>query len=85
MPILTVLEKITSCQVFLFFFEDNKASLDILRSGRNPTLRYMSRTQGVDMKWLHTVYMKDNVTAAYVPTTVVAADIYTKEYSDVHK
>ena len=37
------------------------------------------------MKWVHTIYMKDNVTATYVPASVMAADIYTKEYSDVHK
>ena len=69
LPILTIWEKVTRRPARLFFHEDNKAVLDIMKSGRNPTMRYVSRTQGVSMKWLHEVYQRENIHSSYVPTS----------------
>ena len=82
LPILTIWEQIAGRPVRLFFHEDNKAVLDIMKSGRNPTMRYVSRTQGVSMKWLHEVYQRENIHSSYVPTSLMAADIFTKPYTD---
>ena len=35
----------------LQFLEDNEAAIRILRSGRNPTMRHISRTHGVQLAW----------------------------------
>ena len=34
------------------FKEDNEAAIKILTSGKNPTMRHMQRTHGLDLAWL---------------------------------
>ena len=72
-------------QDIIVFHEDDKAMLDIIRTGRNPTLRYLSRTHGVSVKWLHEVYMRDDVHAQNTVTSLMAADIFTKGFTDARK
>ena len=33
--------------------EDNQAMIKVVESGRNPTMRYIGRTHGVSVAWLH--------------------------------
>eukprot|EP00969_Alexandrium_andersonii_P111125 4905443-Alexandrium_andersonii.AAC.1 len=33
--------------------EDNQAMMAIIKSGRNPTTRYLHRTHRVSVQWLH--------------------------------
>jgi hypothetical protein len=37
----------------LKFREDNAAAIQILKTGRNPTIRHMGRTHKVCLRWLH--------------------------------
>ena len=37
----------------LYVHEDNQAMLACVRSGRNPTMRYLHRTHRVSVQWLH--------------------------------
>eukprot|EP00969_Alexandrium_andersonii_P255119 11277818-Alexandrium_andersonii.AAC.1 len=36
-----------------YVHEDNRAMLAVMRSGRNPTMRYLHRTHRVSVQWLH--------------------------------
>eukprot|EP00969_Alexandrium_andersonii_P039757 1741445-Alexandrium_andersonii.AAC.1 len=38
---------------FLRVHEDNQAMIQIVRSGRNRTMRYLHRTHRVSVQWLH--------------------------------
>ena len=82
LPAMTLWESYAGRKTSLFFHEDNKAMLDIIRTGRNPMLRFLSRTHGVSVKWLHEVYMRDDVHAQYMVTSLMAADIFTKGFTD---
>ena len=85
LPLLGLWESYVGNVVTLHFHEDNKAMLDIVRTGRNPTLRYVSRTQGVSIKWLHEVYQKENIVSNYTSTSLMAADVFTKVFTDAVK
>ena len=47
------------------FLEDNQAMLQCVRSGRNPTMRHLSRTHRVSVAWMHEQYKSDNFTFAH--------------------
>ena len=85
LPAMTLWEEYTGVKTTLFFHADNKAMLDIIQTGRNPTLRYPSRTHGVSVRWLHEVYMRENFHAQYTVTSLMAADIFTKSFTDARK
>ena len=51
MPLLTLFQiMLPDCSAVLH--EDNRAALQIVRSGRNPTLRHLRRTHKVCTTWL---------------------------------
>ena len=35
---------------------DNEAMLQVIKTGRSPTMRYLSRTHRVSISWLHEIY-----------------------------
>ena len=45
----------------LGFYEDNQAMISVVRSGRNPTMRYFERTRGVSVAWLHEVFQAGHI------------------------
>ena len=59
-------------------FGDNPAMLCILKTGRNPTMRHLSRTHRVSVAWLHEQYQRENFVVSYVRSCDMAADIFTK-------
>jgi hypothetical protein len=63
---------------------DNQAMAAVIRSGRNPTMRHLSRTHGISISWLHE-QCQDQLHIEYVTTTLMAADIYTKAFHDAIK
>ena len=69
----------------LFFHEDNEEMLDTIRTRCNPTLRYLSRTHGVSVRWQHEVYMRENAHAQNTVPSLLAADILTKGFTDARK
>ena len=59
--------------------------ISVVRSGRNPTMRYLERTHGVSAAWLHEIFQADHIALVYETTGKMAADIYTKGYDDARK
>ena len=80
-PFLTLWEKVLQRKVILNFYEDNSAAIQILMTGKNPTIRHMGRTHRVDLAWLHEVFMnQDDVRLQFCDTDKQAADIFTKPF-----
>ena len=69
----------------LVVHEDNQAMIKIVETGRNPTMRYIGRTHGVSVGWLHETFKGDDLTLAYEITSRMCADIYTKAFTDAEK
>ena len=67
------------------FFYDNKAMISVVRSGKNPTMRHLERSHGVAVTWMHDMFERDYMYLAYEVTDRMAADIYTKAFSDSRK
>jgi hypothetical protein len=72
------------------FCEDNETSAQIMRTGRNPTMRHIGRTHGICIAWLserfkgilgseHTPDFKMSI----CPTDYMSADIFTKFFTKV--
>eukprot|EP00972_Heterocapsa_arctica_P070192 10369016-Heterocapsa_arctica.AAC.1 len=40
----------------LHFQEDNQAMIRVVETGRNPMMRYLQRTHGVSVAWLHETF-----------------------------
>ena len=67
------------------FRQHNESTAAIIRSGRNPTMRHMSRTQGVNVQWLHDLYKKKTFGVVYTRTEAQCADIFTKTFCELPK
>ena len=61
-------------------FGDNEAMLQVIKTGRNPTMRYLARTHRVSVAWLHKVYASGTFTFKYKEAKLMAADIFTKPF-----
>ena len=48
MPALRLMERILGKEPKFVFFDDNKAMISVVRSGKNPTMRHQERSHGVD-------------------------------------
>jgi hypothetical protein len=68
-----------------FVFGDNEAMLQVIKTGRNPTMRYLARTHIVSISWLHEVYQSGTFTFKFRETAGMAADIFTKAFSNPQK
>ena len=55
--------------------------IEIVRTGRNLTIRQISKTHGVAISWLHELYEDRDVRMRYISTSMMAADIFTKEFT----
>ena len=69
--------------VKLKFQEDNQATIQILKTSKNPALRHLSRTHRVNISWLCEVF-KDlkEVELVYCKSDEQAADILTKAFTN---
>ena len=67
------------------FHEDNQAMIAVCKSGRNPTMRHLGRTHKVDVAWLHERFESDDFELRYTESEQMAADIFTKGFSDPDK
>ena len=66
----------------LYIMLDNSPILEIIRTGRNLTMRHLSKTGGVSVAWLHEICSKEDVMLRYISTSLMAADIFTKAFSE---
>ena len=64
---------------------DNTAMLCVMKTGRNPTMRHLSRTHRVSVAWLHEQYHRERFNFKYVPSDCMAADIFTKSIIASHR
>ena len=62
--------------------EDNEAACRIIITGNNPNMRYMSRTQRIDISWLNEVYNEQIFRFVACPSHDQGADILTKACVD---
>ena len=62
--------------------EDNEAACRIIVTGNNPNMRYMSRTQRVDIAWLNERYNDKIFRFVACPSDYQGADILTKACVD---
>ena len=69
-----ILERTCELEVF----EDNEATIKIVRKGYSAKLRHVSRTHRVNLAGLSEELNKESVNLQYVNTTEQAADIFTK-------
>ena len=61
---------------------DNTAMIEIMRTGRNLTMRHLSKTHGISVAWLHEQYCRDDVIVKYVASALMAADLCTKPFTN---
>ena len=71
------------------FYEDNEAMIRVCLTGKNPTMRHLSRTHRISVAFLHEWFgnpeTKQNVVLEYCKTDAMSADIYTKAFTDKSK
>ena len=53
----------------------------VIETGRNPTMRYIGRTHGISVAWLHERFLGEDVSMAYEVSARMCADIYTKAFA----
>ena len=83
LPALQLWDTILDRKVHATLLEDNQATLQILKSGKNPALRHISRTHRVNMAWISDVFRKcDQMGIKYCSTSEQAADIMTKGFTN---
>ena len=67
------------CLIESIVFEDNQACIQILRSGKNATLRHLKRTHSISVAWLVEQFKNDpQLKLCYCDTADMCADIFTK-------
>eukprot|EP00972_Heterocapsa_arctica_P075267 11103292-Heterocapsa_arctica.AAC.1 len=54
----------------------------VVETGRNPTMRYLLRTHGVSVAWLHEAFNNKFLYLDYDLSSRMCADIYTKAFTD---
>ena len=59
--------------------------IKVVESGRNPTMRYIGRTHGVSVAWLHETFKSKDLDLAYEVSSRMCDDIYTKAFPDADK
>ena len=69
-----------SCKMYIML--DNSPILEIIRTGRNLTMRHLSKTKGISVAWLYQICQPDDVLLRYISTSLMAADIFTKSFTD---
>jgi hypothetical protein len=83
LPALQLWDVILERQVNATLLEDNQATLQILKTGKNPTLRHVARTHRVNLAWISDVFRKcKQMGLKYCSTADQAADIMTKGFTN---
>ena len=69
----------------LYFHEDNTTMIRVMETGRNFQMRYTTRTQRLPIAWMHERFKADDLVLAYELSARMAADIFTKAFTDADK
>jgi hypothetical protein len=101
MPMMDLCDVLLPKKYLAVFHEDNTSMIAVVRSGRNPTMRHLGRTHRISVQWLHEQLGEPNrlvpagdkkgnfaaskVSLVHTDTNRMAADIYTKAFTDPDK
>ena len=78
LPAMDLWEVLLGRLVSMILMEDNESTFQISKTGKNPTMRHISRTHGVNVQWLHDAYSKRLFNMKVTKTDEQVADIFTK-------
>ena len=86
-PALDICDKVLPEDYQALFHEDNNAMIRVIKTGRNPTMRYLHRTHRISIAVLHEIIhgkgsSDKEVHIKYTPSCDMAADIFTKGFTD---
>ena len=88
-PALDMCDKILPVGYDATFHEDNQAMIRVIESGRNPTMRYLHRTHRISIATLHEIITGQvadtTINCEYTTSAEMAADIFTKGFTDKTK
>ena len=62
--------------------EDNDVAIRVCQTGKNQTMRQLGRTHGICIAFLHECYISKRFSLVYEPSCTMAADIFTKSFSN---
>jgi hypothetical protein len=82
LPALSLWENILGRKLTIKLMEDNSAACRIVITGRNPSMRHMSRTQRIDVAWLNERFAEKTFAFVECPTECQAGDLMTKHFTD---
>jgi hypothetical protein len=86
LPALDLWDTLLGKPTKLIFEEDNTSFIRILETGGNSVaLRHMNRTHGINLCWLSEVFKNRQVELRYCKSTEMAADIFTKAFTNPQK
>jgi hypothetical protein len=82
LPALSLWENILGKQLSIRLMEDNAAACRVVITGRNPSMRHMSRTQRIDVAWINERYVEKSFFFIECPSEYQAGDLMTKHFTD---
>ena len=82
LPGIMLWEAILKKPIQIRLMEDNSAACRVVITGRNPSMRHMSRTQRIDVAWLNERFRDGSFCFVECPTEYQAGDIFTKHCTD---
>jgi hypothetical protein len=86
LPALDLWDTLLGKPTKLIFEEDNTSFIRIMETGGNSVaLRHMNRTHGINLCWLAEVFKNRQVELRYCKSTEMAADIFTKAFTNPAK
>ncbi len=83
LPALSLWEALLDKKMTIVLMEDNAAACRVVITGRNPSMRHMTRTQRIDIAWLNERYLEQTFRFVECPSEYQAGDILTKHFTDV--
>ena len=85
LPCLDLWDSICPGHPPLVFHEDNESMIQVCRTGRNPTMRWLLRSHAVAVAWLKETFDRGDIDLQYEQSARQAADIYTKGFDNGDK
>jgi hypothetical protein len=90
LPSFDIWDLILPCGYRAVLYEDNQPTQRIIEKQQNPTMKHLGRSHRVGLRWLFerlggASETRDPVDVVYCRTARMAADIYTKGFSDHQK
>ena len=81
----TLWRTMTPHRLPLVVHEDSMATIRVVHTGKNPTMRYMGRTHRISVAWPHEGYQDPQHKLASEQPINMCADIYTVVFVERHK